>query len=156
MIVLALLASVAGGVYEMRRNPDFRGKALAVVPALKSVPGLAQAQEDTAPKAPPPPPAVPVSVTEAKTGDFPIVLVGLGTVQANNTVLVRSRVDGQITNLHFTEGQIVQKGDLLAEIDPRPYNAALEQAQAKKQQDDANLSNAQRDLGRFQSLPKTD
>lgn len=154
MVVLVLLAGVAGGVYEMRRNPGFRDKAFATVPALKSVPGLAQAE--AAPKAPPPPAAVPVSAADAKTGDFPVVLVGLGTVQANNTVLVRSRVDGQITSLHFTEGQIVQKGDLLAEIDPRPYKAALEQAQAKKQQDDANLSNAQRDLGRFQSLAKSD
>ena len=99
---------------------------------------------------------MPVSVAKAEVGDYPIVLTGLGTVQAANTVLVRSRVDGQITSLHFTEGQVVTKGDLLAEIDPRPYKAALEQAQAKKQQDDANLSNAQRDLGRFQSLAKND
>lgn len=100
--------------------------------------------------------AVPVSATQAKTGDFPVVLDGLGTVQPYNTVLVRTRVDGQIMALHFTEGQIVKAGDLLAEIDPRPYKAALDQASAKRQQDQANLDNAKRDLARYQSLAKSD
>ena len=154
-IALAVLAGVAGGFYAMRRDAGFRERAFAAAPALRAVPGLGEARTE-APRAPPPPAAVPVSVAKAEVGDFPIVLTGLGTVQAANTVLVRSRVDGQITSLHFTEGQVVTKGDLLAEIDPRPYKAALEQAQAKKQQDDANLSNAQRDLGRFQSLAKND
>ena len=155
-VALVALAAVAGGIYGMREDPAFRERAYAAVPGLKAVPGLGPAKAEAAPKAPPPPAAVPVSMVEAQTGDFPVVLVGLGTVQAANTVLVRSRVDGQIVSLHFTEGQMVNKGDLLAEIDPRPYKAALEQAQAKKQQDDANLSNAQRDLGRFQSLAKSD
>ncbi len=156
VVLLALVVVAAGAVYEMRQDPAFRERAYGVLPALKSVPGLAPALAEAPPKAAPQAAAIPVSAAEAQTGDFPIVLVGLGTVQANNTVLVRSRVDGQITGLHFTEGQIVNKGDLLAEIDPRPYKAALEQAQAKKQQDEANLSNAQRDLGRFQSLAKSD
>ena len=136
------------GVYEWRSNDAVRDKVYAAVPALR--PGGAV-------KPPPgPPPAIPVTAVAARTGDFPVVLVGLGTVQANNTVLVRSRVDGQIISLHFTEGQVVQKGDLLAEIDPRPYKAALEQAQAKKQQDEANLANSNRDLSRYQSLAKNE
>ena len=90
------------------------------------------------------PPAVPVTAAAAEVGDFPIVLVGLGTVEANNTVLIRSRVDGQITKINFSEGQIVQKGDLLVEIDPRPYRAALEQAPAKNEQ--AAIDNAQTQL----------
>lgn len=100
--------------------------------------------------------AVPVTAVAAERGDFPIVLVGLGTVEANNTVLIRSRVDGQIVKINFSEGQIVRKGDILAEIDPRPYRAALEQAQAKKQQDEANITNASRDLERYKSLAKSD
>lgn len=100
--------------------------------------------------------AVPVSAAQARTGDFPVVLSGLGTVQPYNTVLVRTRVDGQIMTLHFAEGQIVQAGDLLAEIDPRPYQASLDQATAKRQQDQATIDNAKRDLGRYQSLAKSD
>ncbi len=100
--------------------------------------------------------AVPVSATQAKTGDFPLVLAGLGTVQPYNTVLVRTRVDGQIMALHFDEGQVVHAGDLLAEIDPRPFKASLDQATAKRQQDQASLDNAKRDLGRYQSLAKSD
>ncbi len=155
LIALLVVAGLGVGVYAMREDAGFRERAYAAVPALRAVPGLGEARAE-APKAPPPPAAVPVSVATAKLGDFPIVLVGLGTVQANNTVLVRSRVDGQIVALHFTEGQIVNRGDLLAEIDPRPYKAALEQAQAKRQQDEANLANAKRDLDRFQSLAKND
>ncbi len=111
----------------------------------------------TEPTAKPAGPApVPVTVTRAKTGNFPVVLTGLGTVDAYNSVLVRSRVDGQIMKLNFKEGDLVQQGDVLVEIDPRPYRAALEQAQAKKQQDEANIANAKRDLERYQSLAKSD
>ena len=102
------------------------------------------------------PPSVPVTAAAAKTGDFPVILTGLGTVDAYNSVLVRSRVDGQIVKLHFKEGDLVQEGDVLVEIDPRPYKAALEQAQAKKDQDEANVENAKRDLTRYQSLAKSD
>ena len=99
---------------------------------------------------------IPVTAAVAKTGDFPVVLTGLGTVDAYNSVLLRSRVDGQITKLNFKEGDLVQEGDVLVEVDPRPYRAALEQAQAKKQQDQANLANSERDLTRYQSLAKSD
>ncbi len=97
-------------------------------------------------------PAVPVGASDVKTGDFPVILTGLGTVQPYNTVLVRSRVDGQVMKIDFQEGQIVHQGDLLVEIDPRPYQAALDQAKAKKEQDAANLENTKRDLARSQSL----
>jgi multidrug efflux system membrane fusion protein len=84
--------------------------------------------------------------------DFPVYLTGLGTVQAFNMVVVRTRVDGQIDKIAFQEGQMVNQGDLLAEIDPRPFQATLDQAKAKKVQDEANLANANIDLQRFTKL----
>jgi membrane fusion protein, multidrug efflux system len=98
------------------------------------------------------PVAVRVNVATAEKTDFPVYLTGLGTVQAFNTVLVRSRVDGQIDKIAFTEGRLVKQGDLLAEIDPRPYQAVLDQAKAKKVQDEANLANTDLDLQRFLKL----
>ncbi len=99
-----------------------------------------------------PPRPVPVVMASVEKTDFPVYLNGLGTVQGLNTVVVRTRVDGQINKISFTEGQTVQKGDVLAEIDPRPYQAALEQATAKKAQDQATLGNAQLDLQRYNKL----
>lgn len=100
-----------------------------------------------------PPPAL-VSVAQAKQVDYPLYLDGLGQVQAYNTVTVRTRVDGQVVKIGFTEGQMVKSGDLIAQIDPRPYQAALDQAQAKKAQDEANLANAKLDLQRYATLAK--
>lgn len=77
---------------------------------------------------------------------------GLGIVQAYNTVQVRTRVDGEIQQVAFREGQTIHKGDLLVQIDPRPYQAALDQAKAKKEQDTANLGNAKADLVRYTGL----
>jgi membrane fusion protein, multidrug efflux system len=96
----------------------------------------------------------PVRVTTApvEKSDFPVYLTGLGTVQGFNTVLVRTRVDGQIDKVAFKEGQTVNQGDLLVEIDPRPYQATLDQAKAKKAQDEANLANANLDLQRYTKL----
>src|ERR1700689_3155386 len=96
--------------------------------------------------------AVRVTTVPVQKSDFPVYLTGLGTVQGFNTVLVRTRIDGQIDNLAFNEGQTVNQGDLLAEIDPRPYQAALDQAKAKKAQDEANLANANLDLQRYTKL----
>ena len=93
-----------------------------------------------------------VSVAPVEKADFPVYLTGLGNVQGFNTVVVRSRVDGQIDQIAFKEGQLVNQGELLAEIDPRPYQAALDQAKAKKAQDEANLANANLDLQRFTRL----
>ncbi len=96
--------------------------------------------------------AVPVTVAPVTKADFPVYLGGLGTVQGFNTVLVRTRVDGQIDKIAFKEGQLVNQGDLLVQIDPRPFQAALDQAKAKKAQDQANLANANLDLQRFTKL----
>ena len=95
---------------------------------------------------------VPVLVSVATQRDVPIYLDGLGTVQAFNTVTVKPMVDGPLTSVTFTEGQPVKAGDLLATIDARAYKAALEQAIAKKQQDEAQLANARVDLSRYQRL----
>jgi multidrug efflux system membrane fusion protein len=101
-------------------------------------------------------PAVPVSVTKAQRQDVPVWLRGLGTVQALNTVTVRARVDGTLMQVPVNEGQLVTKGTLLAVIDPRPYQAVLDQALAKKAQDEAQLSNSKLDLQRYSSLAKQD
>ncbi len=95
-------------------------------------------------------PGVPVEVITAKRQDIPRILRGIGVVQANQVVQVRSRVDGAIMSVNFTEGQEVKAGDLLVQIDPRPYRAALNQAMAKKAADEATLVNAKLDLARFQ------
>src|SRR6266850_45898 len=95
---------------------------------------------------------VPVTVAPVEKADFPVYLTGLGTVQGFNTVVVRTRVDGQIDKIAFKEGQLVNQGDLLTQIDPRPFQAALDQAKAKKAQDEANLANANLDLQRFTRL----
>ena len=97
-------------------------------------------------------PAVRVAIAPVQKTDFPVYLTGLGTVQGFNTVVVRTRVDGQIDKVAFKEGQLVNQGDLLVEIDPRPYQAALDQAKAKKAQDEANLANANLDLQRYTKL----
>jgi multidrug efflux system membrane fusion protein len=107
-----------------------------------------KAVANNAPKGPP----VRVGAATVEKTDFPVYLTSLGTVQAFNTVVVRSRVDGQIDKIAFTEGQLVNQGDLLAEIDPRPFQAALDQAKAKKEQDEANLANVNLDLQRFIKL----
>ncbi|PDT88965.1 efflux transporter periplasmic adaptor subunit [Bradyrhizobium sp. Y36] len=112
--------------------------------------GAGKAQ--TAQKGPTRPAAVPVSVSPVQKVDFPVYLTGLGTVQGFNTVQVRTRVDGQIDKLAFKEGQIVQQGELLVSIDPRPYQAALDQAKAKKAQDEASLANANLELQRAMKL----
>jgi membrane fusion protein, multidrug efflux system len=98
---------------------------------------------------------IPVLVAAAQQRDVPIYLDGLGTVQAFNTVTIKAMVDGPLNTVNFREGQDVKKGDLLAQIDPRTYQAALDQAMAKKAQDEANLANARVDLVRYQKLVAT-
>jgi multidrug efflux system membrane fusion protein len=97
-------------------------------------------------------PEVPVIEGRVQQKDVPIYLDGLGTVQAYNTVTVHVRVDGELKKVAFVEGQDVRAGDLLAQIDPDPYRTALEQAEAKKLQDEAQLANARLDLKRDTDL----
>ena len=130
--VLLATAIAAGGYYGWQR---FHGENQAANNAQKSAR-----------------PAVRVTIAPVQKTDFPVYLTGLGTVQGFNTVVVRTRVDGQIDKIAFKEGQLVNQGDLLIEIDPRPYQAAFDQAKAKKSQDEANLANANLDLQRYTKL----
>jgi multidrug efflux system membrane fusion protein len=98
------------------------------------------------------PPAVPVLAKIVAGQDVPIYLRGVGTVIANNNVVVRSQITGQLIKVAFTQGQTVHKGDLLAEIDPRPYQAQLDQAIANRDRDQAQLVNAQANLNRYTPL----
>ena len=95
---------------------------------------------------------VPVVVATAQKGDLPVYLIGLGSVTAFNTVTVRSRVDGQIVKVNFTEGQFVHAGDALIEIDPRPYQVMLEQAEGQLAKDQAQLHDVQVDFERYTLL----
>jgi multidrug efflux system membrane fusion protein len=115
--------------------------------------GLWSSAAPTAPR--PAAPAIPVMASKVERLDIPIELTGLGTVQALNSVLVKSRVDGQIVKINFSEGRDVHAGDVLIEIDPAPFAAALEQAQANKLKDQALLENARLDLDRATRLAKT-
>jgi multidrug efflux system membrane fusion protein len=124
VLVLLAVAAGAGGVYWMRRGSE-------------------------KPAAPAP---IPISVAVAARQDVPIYAGGLGTVQALNTVPVHSQVDGKLIQVLFTEGQHMKAGDVLAKIDPRLFQAALDQATAKKSQDEAQLVSAQKDLVRFTTL----
>jgi len=99
-----------------------------------------------------PAPAVPVTAGTVAAQDVPVYLQGIGTVQAYNMVTVKTRVDGPIVKVSFKEGQEVKEGDPLFQIDPRPYQAALEQAQAAKQKDEAQLAGAKLDLDRYSKL----
>jgi membrane fusion protein, multidrug efflux system len=108
--------------------------------------GSSQAAETKAP------PSVPVVVTEAAQRDVPIYYDALGTVQALNTVAIRAQVNGQIVSVDFRQGQEAKKGDVLARIDPAPFQAAYDQTIAKKSQDEAQLIDNEKDLARFKTL----
>jgi multidrug efflux system membrane fusion protein len=129
--ILLLLA--LGGYLAYTRLPVF------------NTPGSAQ-------KAGGPPPAAAITATEVMARDVPLWRSGLGTVQAFNTVTVRPRVSGMLDEVNFTEGQAVQEGDVLAKIDPRPYEALLAQAKGKLAQSTAQLGNARDELKRVSEL----
>src|SRR5882762_9741856 len=109
-------------------------------------------EQSAAADATPPPPAVPVVAGVVAQHDVPIYLTGVGTVIAYNTVVVRSQIQGQIVSINFTEGQTVKTGDLLAQIDPRPYQAQIDQMTATRDRDQAQLANAQANLSRYTQL----
>jgi multidrug efflux system membrane fusion protein len=111
---------------------------------------------ETARAARPARPAVPVSIALARRQDLPIYLTGIGTVQASFTVKITAQVDGKLQEVLFTEGQRVQKGDVLAKLDPRLFQAALDQAKAKRAQDVAQLVAADKDLMRQKTLAQRD
>src|SRR5262245_7638035 len=134
-VVLAVALAVGGFLYR---------RAHSGAPASAAAGGHGQA------------PPIPIIEGVVTTKDVPIYLDGLGTVQAFNTVTLHSRVDGQLVKIAFTEGQDVKAGDTLAQIDPAPYQAALDQTIAKKAQDEAQLANARVDLKRYADLLATD
>lgn len=127
-----------------------------IVPGLLALAGLGFAfrllPTSTAAKPPAPRPPVPVLAATATTASVPERITAIGTVQAYNTVSIRPQVDGEITRVFFTQGQAVAAGAKLFEIDPRPYRAALDQAEAVAARDRATLAGAQADLARYASL----
>ena len=128
--VLALLA-LAGGIHWLRAT--LGGRPTSAAESAKR-------------------PALPVVVATARAGDMPVYLTGLGSVTAFHTVMVKSRVDGQLINVAFREGQLVHEGDLLAQIDPRPFQVQLEQAEGSLARDQAQLEDAKRTLARYREL----
>jgi len=148
VVLLALLSGAAAAAW---RDPALPGKALGLASGW-----LEQGRAFFSPPAPAgkggPPRIVPVTAVEARLGDMDLHLNGLGTVVASNTVTVRSRVEGELVEVAFTEGQPVEAGDLLARVDPRPYEVRLRQAEAQLARDEAALSAAELDLARYESL----
>src|SRR5579862_7482940 len=132
---LAAIAIVVGGAAALTRSSVFHSS-----PAPRAAAAA--------------PPAVGVVATSVKSGDVPIYLRGVGTVIAYNNVLVRSQITGELVKISFQEGQKVKKGDVLAVIDPTPYQAQLDQAIADRDCDQAHLENAKVDLNRYSDLAK--
>ena len=134
LTIIAVLAVAAGGAVAVTRTSAFRSTA--------------------APQAPPAPPPISVVAASVQSHDVPIYLRGVGTVIAYNNVLVRSQITGQLVKISFDQGQQVKKGDVLAVIDPSPYQAQLDQAIANRDRDQAHLKNAEIDYNRYTDLAK--
>jgi len=149
---------------EVTEEPSSKGRwskpALVVLAAIVAAIGVGAgiARHSVAQQAQPAgnPPPVPVSVARVTRQDVPVYARGLGSVQAFSAVLVRARVDGTLMQFPVTEGQEVKQGDLLAVIDPRPFQAALDAAMAKKAQDEADMANAKQDMARYSALAQKD
>jgi membrane fusion protein, multidrug efflux system len=136
LTIIAVLAVVAvGGAVVMMQTSAFRSTPAPQAPAA-------------------PPPPVGVVAATVKSSDVPIYLRGVGTVIAYNNVLIRSQITGQLVKISFQQGQQVKKGDVLAVIDPRPYQAEVDQAIANRDRDQAHLENAKIDLKRYTELAK--
>ncbi|MBZ5535609.1 MAG: MdtA/MuxA family multidrug efflux RND transporter periplasmic adaptor subunit [Acidobacteriia bacterium] len=131
LLILILLAGVAWGAYKLRARSQEAS-------ATRTGPGAGR--------------AIPVAVAPVESRDVPIYLEGLGTVNAFNTVTVKSRVDGQLVEVAYREGQFVRAGDFLAQIDPRPFQVALDQMQGQLAKDQAQLDGARIDYARYQKL----
>src|ERR1700680_2274286 len=136
----------------MRRNRVIQAVLLTVVLAGGTGFALVAESASKSSAAPPEPPPVPIVAGVVAQHDVPIYLTGVGTVVAYNTVVVRSQIQGQLVSVDFTEGQTVHAGDLLAQIDPRPYQAQLDQLTANRDRDQAQLTNALGNLGRYTTL----
>lgn len=132
ILVFVAILAVAAGAYAFWHHENARQRQV------------------TAKHAPPPP--VPVVAAQIQKHPVPIYLRGVGTVIAYNNVVVRSQITGPLTRIAFEQGQTVHKGDLLAEIDPRPYQPQLDQAVANRDRDQAQLDNAQANLNRYTPL----
>jgi membrane fusion protein, multidrug efflux system len=132
----------------------FAAVALAILSAAGATAYLNRhsAPAAEAPAPPPAAPGVPVTAGTVKATDVPVFLSGIGSVQGYNTVTIKPRVDGQIVNVAFEEGQEVKAGAPLIQIDPRPFQAALDQMSAQKEKDEAQLAGAQADLARYAQL----
>src|SRR5580704_12598787 len=143
LIVLAIVVGAGVWYFKSKGSTEAQGPAGAPQGAKGGRPGQGMPVQ-----------AVPVVVATAQRGDLPVYFNGLGTVTAFNTVTVRSRVDGQIVKINFTEGQFVKEGDALIEIDPRPYQVQLEQAEGQLAKDQAQLKDMQVDYERYQLLFK--
>lgn len=133
LVLLVIVLAVGGVVWKVRANQRQQDAETEKMAAAADRP-------------------VPVSVIVVQQKNMPIYLTALGTVTAYNTVTVRSRVDGQLMRVNFREGQSVKKGQLLIEIDPRPYQAALEQAEGQLARDQANAKNASAEASRYTAL----
>jgi multidrug efflux system membrane fusion protein len=138
LIGLAVILSIMAAAYLVKFRPDQPQQPIDAKPGKPDFSTVAVVAETAA------------------QGDFPIYLNGLGTVTALNTATIRSRVDGELIRVAFEEGQIVREGDLLAEIDPRPFKAQLMQAEGQLIRDEALLKNARIDLERYQTLLEQD
>lgn len=146
LAVVALAAAAVWWTVERRSSPE-PGAPMQSVPGARKSPGA---------RGPGGMRIMPVTVAAAERADVPVVLDALGTVTSLRTVTVRSRVDGQLRAVHFREGQLVQAGELLAEIDPRPFEVQLMQAQGQLARDRALLENAKVDLERYRTLVAQD
>ena len=135
--ILALIVLAGGGYYYYKSRPSSESKAAPAPGGRAAALG-----------------PVSVAVTAAMKQDVPYYLSGLGSVTPFNTVTVKSRVDGQLQKVNFKEGQFVHEGDLLAEIDPRPFQVALEQMEGQLARDQAQLNNARVDFARYDQLHK--